>query len=91
VVAGTMVRITLLEALIFVYWYAALTKKIEMQKGMKGLKINRTEATYVWAEMKSKSVQTQLNYIYYIELRVSTYLGHPQVHNLCVKHIDEGI
>ena len=42
-------------------------------------------------EIKSKSVRTQLSFIYYTELHVSTYLGHPQLQNLCLKHNEEGI
>jgi hypothetical protein len=32
-------------------------------------------------KLKSLSVQRQHYFIYYIELHVSTYLDHPQVHN----------
>ena len=42
-------------------------------------------------EISSRSNKTQLNFIYYIELRVSTVSGHPQVHSWTLKHIEEDI
>ena len=42
-------------------------------------------------EIKSKSIQTKLNSIHYTELHVSTYLGHLQFNNFCLKHVAEGI
>jgi hypothetical protein len=40
-----------------------------------------------YAEMKSKSVQIQLNSIYYTNYMFRPISGHPQVHNLCLTFI----
>jgi hypothetical protein len=42
-------------------------------------------------EIKSKSIQTQLNSIYYTKLHVSTYFRSSSGSQFVLKHIEEGI
>ena len=42
-------------------------------------------------KIQAVAVQTQLNYVYYTELHVSTYLRLSSVHNWSSRHIGEEI